>query len=110
MASSRQTQDEEPTGFLSVLIQAGFTAIVASLIVASIQEDEKIIQLLQEDKTPLIFMTQQDSKVDDKICLPLEGTVWDRGDPNRPKIPATTHPNCRCFWIDAITGDNLGQF
>ena len=55
-------------------------------------------------------MTQQDSKVDDKICLPLEGTVWDRDDPNRPKIPISLHPNCRCFWIDGITQKNLGQF
>ena len=55
-------------------------------------------------------MTQRDSKVDDKICLPLEGTVWDIDDPQRPLIPATTHPNCRCFWIDPQTGANLGQF
>ena len=105
-----ENDKEKPSGFLSILIQAGFAAIIAAAIVSAIQEDEKIIPLIKEDKTPLIFMTQMDSKVDDKICLPLEGTVWDRGDANRPRIPSTTHPNCRCFWIDAITGQNLGQF
>jgi len=40
----------------------------------------------------------------------LEGTVWDKGDPARPKIPRSLHPNCRCFWLDAITLKNLGQF
>ena len=55
-------------------------------------------------------MTQQDSKVDDKICLPLEGNVYERNSPQRPRIPLDTHPNCRCFYTDGVTGKNLGQF
>lgn len=103
--------DQQPfSGFLQVLISAGFSFALASAITSATQEDEKIIEFLKKDMTPLIFMTQQDSKVDDKICLPLEGTVWDKGDPNRPKIPRTLHPHCRCFWLDAITLKNLGQF
>ncbi len=104
-------QEEQPfSGFINILVQAGLTLAIASAINAALQEDEKILELIEVDKTPLIFMTQRDAKVDDKICLPLEGTVWDKGDNNKPQIPATTHPNCRCFWINAITGENLGQF
>ena len=103
-------QEKQFSGFLSILISAGFSVGLASAITAATQEDEKIIDFLVEDKTPLIYMTQEDSKVDDKICLPLEGTVWDKGDPARPKIPRSLHPNCRCFWLDAISLKNLGQF
>ena len=108
---NKETKKEEQfSGFLQILISAGFSVGLASAITSATQEDEKIIDFLVQDKTPLIFMTQQDSKVDDKICLPLEGTVWDKGDPARPKIPRSLHPNCRCFWLDAITLKNLGQF
>lgn len=103
-------KEQQFSGFLQILITAGFSVGLASAITAATQEDEKIIEFLVEDKTPLIYMTQQDSKVDDKICLPLEGTVWDKGDPARPKIPRSLHPNCRCFWLDAISLKNLGQF
>lgn len=104
-------QEEQPfSGFINILVQAGFTLALASAISAAVQEDERILELIEDDKTPLIFMTQRDAKVDDKICLPLEGTVWDTGDTNKPQIPATTHPNCRCFWINAVTGRNMGQF
>ena len=58
----------------------------------------------------LIYRTRQDGKVDDLICLPLEGEPFRKNDPRRPIIPEKTHPNCRCFWEDAITGENLGQF
>lgn len=108
--SSEEGQNPLFSGLFSILLSAGFSAALATAISEAVSEDEKIPELIREDKTPIIFMTQQDSKVDDKICLPLEGTVWDQGDPNRPKIPATTHPNCRCFYINAITGQNLGQF
>ena len=110
MVSKDQKKEEPFNGFISILISAGFTFALATAINSSLQEDEKIIPLINQDKTPIIYMTQMDSKVDDKICLPLEGTVWDKGDPNRPKIPKDLHPNCRCFYIDAITGQNLGQF
>jgi hypothetical protein len=103
-------EEKQFSGFLQILISAGFSVGLASAITAATQEDEKIIEFLVQDKTPLIYMTQEDSKVDDKICLPLEGTVWDKGDPARPKIPRSLHPNCRCFWLDAITLKNLGQF
>ena len=98
------------SGFEQILLSAGFSAFLARAIALAITDDERIIELAQENKTPLIFMTQQDSKVDDKICLPLEGTVWAQEDVGRPRIPSTTHPNCRCFWINGITGQNLGQF
>jgi len=98
------------SGVTQILIDAGFTLTIAATIASAFSEDEKIPQLIEEGKRPLIFMTQQDSKVDDLICLPLEGTVWDLEDPQRPKIPANTHPNCRCFYIDPTTGTNLGQF
>ncbi len=103
-------EEQQFSGFLQILITAGFSVGLASAITSATQEDEKIIEFLVQDKTPLIYMTQEDSKVDDKICLPLEGTVWDKGDPARPKIPRSLHPNCRCFWLDAITLKNLGQF
>ena len=98
------------SGVTQILIDAGFTLTIAATIANAFSEDEKIPQLIEEGKRPLIFMTQQDSKVDDLICLPLEGTVWDLEDPQRPKIPANTHPNCRCFYIDPSSGANLGQF
>lgn len=109
---SSQEEEKQPpfSGLLSILLSAGFTAAIAIAITEATSEDEKIPGLIRQDKNPLIFMTQMDSKVDDKICLPLEGTVWAKNDPNRPRIPPDTHPNCRCFNIDAITGQNLGQF
>lgn len=103
-------EEKQFSGFLQILISAGFSVGLAAAITAATQEDEKIIEFLTQDKTPLIYMTQEDAKVDDKICLPLEGTVWDKGDPARPRIPRSLHPNCRCFWLDAITLKNLGQF
>lgn len=98
------------SGLFSILLSAGFSAAIAIAITEATNEEERIPEFIKQDKTPVIFMTKMDSKVDDKICLPLEGTVWDIGDPNRPSIPAKTHKNCRCFYIDAITGRNLGQF
>ena len=109
MSSEEQSQPLF-SGLFSILLSAGFSAALAVAITEATGEEEKIPEMIKKDETPLIFMTRMDSKVDDKICLPLEGTVWDQEDPNRPKIPSTTHPNCRCFWINAITGQNLGQF
>ena len=65
---------------------------------------------LKNTELVLIYRTRQDGRVDDKICLPLEGEVYLKSDPNRPQIPAGLHPGCRCFWEDAVTGANLGQF
>lgn len=102
--------EQQFSGLMAILINAGLSIALATAVSVATQEDEKILQFIKEDKRPLIYMTQEDSKVDDKICLPLEGTVWDRDDPNRPKIPGSLHPNCRCFWIDGMTQENLGQF
>ena len=66
--------------------------------------------ILRNSEIVLIYRTQQDGKVDDIICLPLEGEVFMKNDPNRPIIPRGQHPGCRCYWEDAITGENLGQF
>lgn len=58
----------------------------------------------------MIYRTRQDGRVDDIICLPEEGEPYFRNDPNRPIIPRGQHPGCRCWWEDAVTGENLGQF
>ena len=58
----------------------------------------------------VIFRTQEDDKVDDRICLPLANLEWDIESPGRPSIPFDTHPNCRCFYQDKETGEFLGQF
>lgn len=97
------------SGLLSILLSTGFGAALAIAITEATSEEERIPLFIKKEKTPLIFMTQMDSKVDDKICLPLEGTVWGEKDTDRPKIPKDTHPNCRCFYINAETGQNLGQ-
>lgn len=111
-AANEVIQRDPPriSGVTQVLIDAGFSLTIAATIANAFSEDEKIPELIEEGKRPVIFMTQQDSKVDDLICLPLEGTVFDINDPQRVKIPADTHPNCRCFYIDPATGANLGQF
>lgn len=110
MVSNEKKNKPQFSGLLQILMNVGFSFALASAITSASQEDEKVLDFIKEDKRPLIYMTQQDSKVDDKICLPLEGTVWDRDDPNRPKIPGSLHPHCRCFWLDGITQKNLGQF
>ena len=56
-----------------------------------------------QGKATVIFMTQQDMRVDDRICMPLSGNEYAVDDPKRPLIPEQTHPNCRCFYIDAKT-------
>ncbi len=97
-------------GFTNALILAGLSIPIAKAISQVLGDDEETIRLLMAGQTPLIFMTQQDSKVDDKICLPKQGEVWSKEDPKRPRIPLGLHKNCRCFWQDPITGRNLGQF
>ncbi len=59
--------------------------------------------------TLLIFRTQEDAKVDDEICLPLQNQEFEFDDPLRPTIPDDTHPNCRCYWESVDSGANLGQ-
>lgn len=107
--SKEEKKKPQVSGLMSILLSAGFTAALAIAITEATSEEERIPEFLKKEKTPIIFMTKMDSKVDDKICLPLEGTVWDKDESNRPQIPSSTHPNCRCFYIDAVTGQNLGQ-
>ena len=103
-------EKEQQNGFLSALLAAGLSPLIAIAVISALSDDEKIVKLLQANKQPLTFMTQQDSKVDDTICLPKQGEVWARDDPRRPRIPLDLHPNCRCFWQDGITEKDLGQF
>jgi hypothetical protein len=64
-----------------------------------------VYDLLDQEKPPkIVFNTQRDNKVDDKICLQLAGIAFEIDDPLRPIIPDDTHPNCRCFYTDEITG------
>ena len=61
--------------------------------------------LFDQEKPPrVVFNTQRDNRVDDKICLQLAGIAFEIDDPLRPIIPDDTHPNCRCFYTDEITG------
>lgn len=58
----------------------------------------------QKVRHKIVFTTQRDNRVDDAICLPLAGIAFDIDDPLRPVIPDDTHPNCRCYYVDEITG------
>ena len=55
----------------------------------------------------VVFTTQRDNRVDDKICLQLSGIAFTIDDPLRPLIPDDTHPNCRCYYVDQATGEIL---
>ena len=61
---------------------------------------------LLDERTPpkVVFTTQRDNRVDDLICLKLAGIAFQIDDPLRPIIPDDTHPNCRCYYVDEITG------
>ena len=64
-----------------------------------------VFTLLDEEKPPrVVFTTQRDNRVDDKICLQLAGITFEIDDPFRPVIPIDTHPNCRCYYVDESTG------
>lgn len=64
-----------------------------------------VYDLLDERNPPkVVFNTQRDNRVDDKICLQLAGIAFEIDDPLRPIIPDDTHPNCRCFYTDEQTG------
>ena len=43
----------------------------------------------------VVFTTQRDNRVDDKICLQLSGIAFTIDDTLRPLIPDHTHPKCR---------------
>ena len=80
------SKQEKKSGFVDLLIKGGLSAFLANALITTLQEDEKIVSLVEDGKAPVIFMTQQDSKVDDKICLPLEGSVFERNSPQRPWV------------------------
>ena len=70
-----------------------------------IKEAISVFDLFDQVNPPkVIFNTQRDNRVDDKICLKLAGVAFEIDDPLRPIIPDDTHPNCRCFYTDEITG------
>lgn len=98
------------SAFANALISGGIAVSFAAILANALNDDETVVELVSEKKRPVMYMTQRDNKVDDIICLPLEGTVYSIDDPKRVKIPSETHPNCRCFYLDAVTGENLGQF
>lgn len=98
------------SAFTNALIAGGLSVAIAGMVVNALNEDENVVDIISGGKRPVLFMTQRDNKVDDVICLPLEGTVYAIDSPRRIRIPSDTHPNCRCFYIDAVTGENLGQF
>ncbi len=101
---------KDSSAFTNALIAGGLSVGVAGMVVTALNEDENVVDIIADGKRPVIYMTQRDNKVDDLICLPLEGTVYAIDSPRRVQIPGETHPNCRCFYIDAVTGENLGQF
>ena len=71
-----------------------------------IKKAVSVFTLLDEEKPPkVVFTTQRDNKVDDKICLELSGVAFKIDDPLRPVIPDDTHPNCRCYYVDESTGE-----
>lgn len=102
--------EKKVDGFVNALILAGIAPSIANMVSQALDDDEEVVRLLLAGQTPLKFMTRQDSKVDDKKCLPKQGEIWAKEDPRRPRIPLGLHKNCRCFWQDSITGRNLGQF
>ncbi len=102
--------NKDSSAFTNALIAGGLTATVAAMVINALNDDDVVASLIVKGKRPVIYMTKRDNKVDDKICLPLEGNVYAIDDPNRVKIPSQTHLHCRCWYIDAVTGENLGQF
>ena len=65
----------------------------------------RVFDILDEEKpSRVVFTTQRDNRVDDAICLPLAGIAFDIDSPFRPIIPDDTHKNCRCYYVDEVTG------
>jgi hypothetical protein len=48
----------------------------------------------------VMFMTQEDTKVDPEICQPLNRTVYEAGDPETPDPPL--HRFCRCHLVPFV--------
>ena len=79
-----------------MLTQEKLKAIKNAISIFDIYEEEKPHRV--------VFTTQRDFRVDDKICLPLAGIAFDVDSPFRPIIPDDTHPRCRCYYVDEVTG------
>jgi len=54
----------------------------------------------------VVYRLELDHEVMDE-CDDYEDEEYDVDDPERPELPI--HPNCKCYWEDALTGENLGQ-
>jgi len=102
---NQEIATKDSSAFTNALVAGGLSVGIARMVVNALNEDENVVSLIAKGKRPVIFMTKRDNKVDDKICLPLEGTVYAIDSPRRVRIPSETHPNCRCWYMDAITGD-----
>jgi len=56
--------------------------------------------------TTVIYKLELDHEVEDE-CDDYDDEEYDINDPDRPELPI--HPNCKCYWVDSLTGENLGQ-
>ncbi len=65
---------------------------------------ERTSQFTTEEEAAMSFVlvTVQDERVCD-ICRGLEFESWALADPDMPKLPDDTHPNCRCVLLLAET-------
>ena len=71
----------------------------------AIRNAVSVFDILDEEKpSRVVFTTQRDNRVDDAICLPLAGIAFEIDSPFRPIIPDDTHPHCRCYYVDEVTG------
>ena len=71
----------------------------------AIRNAVSVFDILDEEKpSRVVFTTQRDNRVDDAICLPLAGIAFEIDSQFRPIIPDDTHPHCRCYYVDEVTG------
>lgn len=83
---------KDSSAFINALIAGGLSVSIAEMVVNALNEDENVVEIIAKGKRPVIFTTKRDNKVDDLICLPLEGTVYEIDSPRRVRIPSETHP------------------
>jgi len=67
-------------------------------------DSTRVLEFENPAKRIIEFNTQKDMKVDDSICRPLQGALFDLKDADFIKIPDDTHPNCRCFYKQLSSG------
>lgn len=85
----------------TALTELGFDGIT-TLKIAIAADGDSFMPRVRKVK----YVTAGDGKVC-LICDPLDGMVWDEGDPDIVHPPDDTHPNCRCYLVDADTGEIL---